>query len=56
MTTMLKLSAGVNVSYLYSNQQLDSKKDRNWFSGWLYKHKGKFTGASNLLMNADNFL
>jgi hypothetical protein len=46
MTTMLKLSAGVNVSYLYSNQQLDSKKVQREtdFQVDFTNTKGKFTG------------
>jgi hypothetical protein len=50
-----KLSTGINVSYLYSNQQLDSKKVQREtdFQVDFTNSKGKFTGASNLLMNAD---
>jgi hypothetical protein len=50
-----KLSAGLNVSYLYSNQQLDSKKVQREtaFQVDFTNTKGKFTGASNLLLNAD---
>ena len=50
-----KLSAGINASYLYSNQELNSAKVNNEtdFQVDFTNTKGKFTGASNLLLNAD---
>jgi hypothetical protein len=50
-----KLSAGINASYLYSNQELNSAKvnDETDFQVDFTNTKGKFTGASNLLLNAD---
>ena len=50
-----KLSAGLNVSYLYSSQELDSEKVKREtnFQVDFTNAKGKFTGASNLLLNAD---
>ncbi|MCK8142272.1 carboxypeptidase-like regulatory domain-containing protein [Flavobacterium sp. I-SCBP12n] len=50
-----KLSAGVNVSYLYSNQELNSnkvKKETDFEVDFTSK-KGKFTGASDVLLNTD---
>ncbi|GEL10072.1 TonB-dependent receptor [Flavobacterium glycines] len=50
-----KLSAGVNLSYLYSNQELNSEKVKKEtdFEVDFTNKKGKFTGASNVLFNAD---
>ena len=50
-----KLSAGINASYLYSNQELNSEKVKKEteFQVDFTNSKGKFTGASNLLLNAD---
>lgn len=50
-----KLSAGINLSYLYSNQELNSnkvKKETDFEVDFTSK-KGKFTGASDVLLNAD---
>jgi TonB-dependent receptor len=50
-----KLSAGINASYLYSNQELSAAKvnrETN-FQVDFTNTKGKFTGASDLLLNAD---
>lgn len=50
-----KLSAGVNLSYLYSNQELNSdkvKKETDFEVDFTNK-KGKFTGASDVLFNTD---
>jgi hypothetical protein len=49
--TTLKLSAGLNASYLYSNQLNADKVNRE--TQYSNKTKGKFTGASDLLLNAD---
>jgi hypothetical protein len=53
--TTLKLSAGLNASYLYSNQELNADKvnRETVFQVDFTKTKGKFTGASDLLLNAD---
>ncbi len=50
-----KLSAGINLSYLYSNQELDSEKVKKEtdFQVDFTNTKGQFTGASDLLMNTD---
>jgi hypothetical protein len=50
-----KLSAGINLSYLYSNQELNSEKVKKEteFEVDFTNKKGQFTGASDLLMNAD---
>ena len=50
-----KLSAGLNASYLYSNQELNADKvnRETVFQVDFTKTKGKFTGASDLLLNAD---
>ena len=50
-----KLSAGVNLSYLYSNQELNSSKVKKEtaFEVDFTSKKGKFTGASDVLLNAD---
>ncbi|CAM2821059.1 TonB-dependent receptor [Flavobacterium frigoris] len=50
-----KLSAGINASYLYSNQELNSEKVKREtdFQVDFTNKKGKFTGASDLLLNAD---
>jgi hypothetical protein len=49
------LSAGLNASYLYSNQELNADKvnRETVFQVDFTKTKGKFTGASDLLLNAD---
>ena len=50
-----KLSAGINASYLYSNQELNAEKvnsETNYQVDFTNK-KSKFTGASDLLLNAD---
>ncbi|WP_367772331.1 TonB-dependent receptor [Flavobacterium sp. WC2421] len=50
-----KLSAGINASYLYSNQELNAGKvnsETNYQVDFTNK-KSKFTGASDLLLNAD---
>jgi hypothetical protein len=50
-----KLSAGVNASYLYSNQELNTEKvnsETNYQVDFTNK-TSKFTGASDLLLNAD---
>ena len=50
-----KLSFGVNASYLYSNQELnaDKVKRETDFEADFTNKKGKFTGASDLLLNGD---
>lgn len=50
-----KLSAGLNASYLYSNQKLDSDKVRNEtdYNADFTDEESKLTGASDLLLNAD---
>ncbi|WP_456313600.1 TonB-dependent receptor domain-containing protein [Pseudomonas shirazensis] len=52
-----KLSGGLNVSYLYSEQELDSEKvneETNGSRSTDFTNKtGQFTGASPLLLNAD---
>lgn len=50
-----KLSAGLNASYLYSNQKLDSEKVRNEtdYNADFTDEESKLTGASDLLLNAD---
>jgi outer membrane receptor for ferrienterochelin and colicin len=50
-----KLSAGINLSYLYSNQELNSEKVKKEteFEVDFTNKKGQFTGASDLLLNAD---
>jgi hypothetical protein len=55
LTTLKKLSAGLNASYLYSNQELNADKvnRETVFQVDFTKTKGKFTGASDLLLNAD---
>lgn len=50
-----KLSAGINASYLYSNQELNTEKvnsETNYQVDFTNK-TSKFTGASDLLLNAD---
>jgi hypothetical protein len=50
-----KLSAGINASYLYSNQELNAEKvnsETNYQVDFT-NSKSKFTGASDLLLNAD---
>jgi hypothetical protein len=50
-----KFSAGINVSYLYSNQKLDSQKviKETDFNVNFTDEDSKLTGASDLLLNAD---
>jgi hypothetical protein len=50
-----KLSAGLNASYMYTHQELDSKKVQaeNNYSAEFTHASGQFTGASPLLLNAD---
>jgi len=50
-----KLSAGINASYLYSNQKLDSEKviRETDYNVDFTEKEGKLTGASDLLLNAD---
>ncbi len=50
-----KLSAGLNASYMYTEQELDSQKAQNEtaYNVEFTNSKGKFTGASPLLLNAD---
>jgi hypothetical protein len=50
-----KLSAGINASYLYSNQELDSEKvaRETDFNVAFTENESKLTGASDLLLNAD---
>jgi hypothetical protein len=50
-----KLSAGINLSYLYSNQELNSEKVKTEtdFQVDFTNTKGQFTGASDLLLNTD---
>jgi hypothetical protein len=50
-----KLSTGgINASYLYSDQELSSSKvKRNDYNVIFTDSKSRFTGASDLLLNAD---
>ncbi|WP_091397240.1 TonB-dependent receptor [Flavobacterium noncentrifugens] len=50
-----KLSAGLNASYIYTDQELDSEKVKREtdYEVDFTNTKGKFTGASPLLLNAD---
>lgn len=50
-----KLSAGINASYLYSDQSLDAEKvnKETDYQVAFTKEKSRFTGASDLLLNAD---
>lgn len=50
-----KLSAGFNASYLYSNQDLNTEKviEETDYNVVFTNEEGKFTGASDLLLNAD---
>lgn len=50
-----KLTAGLNASYMYTTQDLDSKKveKETAFEAIFTKDKAAFTGASPLLLNAD---
>ena len=50
-----KLSAGLNGSYIYTNQDLDSEKVKreNDYQVDFTDSKSQFTGASPLLLNAD---
>jgi len=50
-----KLSAGINASYLYSNQELSSEKviKETDYNVSFTEEESKLTGASDLLLNAD---
>jgi outer membrane receptor protein involved in Fe transport len=50
-----KLSAGLNASYMYTHQELDSEKVKaeNNYNAEFTHSSGQFTGASPLLLNAD---
>ena len=50
-----KLSAGINASYLYSNQDLNTEKviKETDYNVVFTNTKSSFTGASDLLLNAD---
>ncbi|WP_348813202.1 TonB-dependent receptor [Flavobacterium maritimum] len=50
-----KLSAGINASYLYSNQDLSTEKviAETDYNVVFTNNESKFTGASDLLLNAD---
>jgi hypothetical protein len=50
-----KLSAGINASYLYSNQELSSEKviKETDYNVDFTKDQSRLTGASDLLLNAD---
>ncbi len=50
-----KLSAGINASYLYSNQELNSSKviKETDYNVAFTNKESKLTGASDLLLNAD---
>lgn len=50
-----KFSAGLNASYMYTEQDLDSKKVQaeTAYNAEFTHTKGQFTGASPLLLNAD---
>jgi hypothetical protein len=50
-----KLTAGINASYLYSNQKLDTEKvaRETDFNVAFTEKESKLTGASDLLLNAD---
>jgi outer membrane receptor protein involved in Fe transport len=50
-----KLSAGLNASYMYTHQELDSEKVQaeNNYNAEFTHSSGQFTGASPLLLNAD---
>lgn len=54
-TNAKKLSAGINASYLYSNQELSTSKviNETAYNVVFTDEKSKFTGASDLLLNAD---
>lgn len=54
-TNAKKLSAGLNASYLYSSQDLSSSKviKETDYNVVFTNEKSKFTGASDLLLNAD---
>jgi hypothetical protein len=43
----------LNASYLYSNQELNADKVNKRYSKLISQKQGKFTGASDLLLNAD---
>ncbi|RTY91346.1 TonB-dependent receptor domain-containing protein [Flavobacterium sp. GT3R68] len=50
-----KLSTGINASYLYSDQSLDAEKvkEETDYQVAFTNEKSRFTGASDLLLNAD---
>lgn len=50
-----KLSAGINASYLYSDQELNAEKIKNEtdYQVDFTNAKSKFTGASDFLLNSD---
>ena len=50
-----KLTAGINASYLYSSQELNSEKvaEETDYQVDFTNSKSQFTGASDLLLNAD---
>ena len=54
-TTSQKLSGGLNASYLYSNQELNTEKviRETDYNVVFTNEEGQFTGASDLLLNAD---
>ncbi|MDD2985416.1 TonB-dependent receptor [Flavobacterium sp.] len=54
-TNSQKLSGGLNASYLYSNQELNTLKviKETDYNVVFTNEEGKFTGASDLLLNAD---
>jgi hypothetical protein len=54
-TNSKKLSAGINASYLYSNQDLNTEKviKETDYNVVFTNTKSSFTGASDLLLNAD---
>jgi hypothetical protein len=54
-TNAKKLTAGINASYLYSNQELDSEKVaiETDYNAAFTEDESRLTGASDLLLNAD---
>jgi TonB-dependent receptor len=54
-TNAKKLSAGINASYLYSSQDLSTEKviKETDYNVVFSNNESKFTGASDLLLNAD---
>lgn len=54
-TNAKKLSAGINASYLYSSQDLSTEKviKETDYNVVFTNNESKFTGASDLLLNAD---